>query len=185
MPITAHVSYQLEEHGHNNKEIALIDMSLTLVALDDILLSMEETQDSLLYSLSSGLKGNAESVKGRRYLAHMKSAGTFDDAALQAALAAELGKDVDYVRYVESLRRKAIMTALRAGKRVYVGGVALQPAVRGPFETIDGEFDSKRNKIVVAGFAYGDLQSCLQDCVPQNVVKGGRPTSRGADLRRG
>ena len=160
-------------------------MSLTLVALDDILLSMEETQDSLLYSLSSGLKGNAESVKGRRYLAHMKSAGTFDDAALQAALAAELGKDVDYVRYVESLRRKAIMTALRAGKRVYVGGVALQPAVRGPFETIDGEFDSKRNKIVVAGFAYGDLQSCLQDCVPQNVVKGGRPTSRGADLRRG
>ena len=137
---------------------------------------MEQDKSSLLYSLSTGLKGKSASVRGRQYVAHMKNTGTFDDDALQAAMAAELGKDAEYVRYVESVRRKAIIAALREGKRVYVGGVVLHSAVRGPFDSIDGTFDPKRNKVVVAGFAYGDFQSCLRGCVPQNVVKGARPT---------
>ena len=136
---------------------------------------MEQEKPSLLYSLSTGLKGKSASIKGRNYVAHVKNAGTFDDAALQAALAAELGKDAEYVRYVESLRRKVITAALREGKRVSVGGVGLHPVVKGPFESIDGEFDPKRNKVVVAGFTYGDFQTCLGEVVPQNVVKGGRP----------
>ena len=137
---------------------------------------MEQNQSSLLYSLSTGLKGKSASVRGRQYVAHMKSTGTFDDDALQAAMAVELGKDVEYVKYVESVRRKAIIAALREGKRVYVGGVVLHPVVKGPFESIDGTFDPKRNKVDVVGYAYGDFQSCLRGCVPQNVVKGARPT---------
>ena len=137
---------------------------------------MEKEQGSLLYSLSTGLKGKSASVRGRQYVAHVKGMGTFDDDALQAAMAAELGKDVDYVRYVESVRRKVITAALRDGKRVYVGGMVLHPVVKGPFESIDGPFDPKRNRVDVTGYTYGEFQASLRDSVPQNVVKGGRPT---------
>ena len=137
---------------------------------------MEQEQDSLLYSLSAGLKGKSASVQGRQYVAHMKSMGTFDDDALQTAMAAELGKDADYVRYVESVRRKVITAALREGKRVYAGGMVLHPVVKGPFESIDGTFDPKRNRVDVTGYAYGEFQACLRDSVPQNVVKGGHPS---------
>ena len=141
-----------------------------------MILCMEKEQSSLLYSLSTGLKGKSASVRGRQYVAHMKCTDTFDDEALQAAMATELGKDADYVRYVESVRRKVITAALREGKRVYVGGMVLHPVVKGPFESIDGTFDPKRNRVDVTGYTYGEFQACLRDSVPKNVVEGGRPS---------
>ena len=120
-----------------------IAVPLTYSSFGVMIPFMEKEQGSLLYSLSTGLKGKSASVRGRQYVAHVKGMGTFDDDALQAAMAAELGKDVDYVRYVESVRRKVITAALRDGKRVYVGGMVLHPVVKGPFESIDGTFDPK------------------------------------------
>jgi len=137
---------------------------------------MNEDKESLLYSLSTGLKGASASVGGYSYTARTKSAGSFDMDALTEAVAAASGADVEYIRYLESLRRKEIMKALRAGKKVFLDGVALTASVRGRFDTVDGDFDAERNAVVVTGYTYGALQNGLSGIVPQNVVTGGRPT---------
>ena len=136
---------------------------------------MEEEKTTLCYSLSEGLKGRKDSVSVRRYIARMKSEGSFRDADLCEAIAKETGRDADYIRYLEGVRRRAIIAALKSGKRVYVGGMALAATVKGTFDTIDGEFDPKRNELAVTGFTYGDFQDALKDCAAENVVKGGRP----------
>ena len=136
---------------------------------------MEDEQTTLLYSLGEGLKGRKDSVSVRRYIAHMKSVGTFRDADLWEAMAKSTGRDVEYIQYLEGVRRKAIIAALKAGKRVSVGGVAIAATVKGTFDAVDGEFDPKRNELAVTGFTYGDFQDALKDCVAENVVKGGRP----------
>ena len=136
---------------------------------------MENGQTTLLYSLGEGLKGRKDSVSVRRYIAHMKSEGTFRDADLWEAMAKSTGRDAEYIQYLEGIRRKAIIAALKAGKRVSVGGVAIAATVKGTFDTIDGEFDPNRNELAVTGFTYGDFQDALKDCVAENLVKGGRP----------
>ena len=136
---------------------------------------MEEEKTTLCYSLGEGLKGRKDSVSVRHYIAHMKSEGTFRDADLWEAMAKETGRDVDYIRYLEGVRRRAIIAALKSGKRVSVGGVALAATIKGTFDTIDGEFDPSRNELAVTGFTYGDFQDALDGCAVENVVKGGRP----------
>ena len=136
---------------------------------------MKEEKRTLCYSLGEGLKGRKDSVSVRRYIARMKSEGSFRDADLWEVLAKETGRDVDYIRYLEGLRRRAIIAALKSGKRVYVGGMALAATIKGTFDTIDGEFDPNRNELAVTGFTYGDFQDALGDCAAENVVKGGRP----------
>ena len=136
---------------------------------------MENERTTLLYSLGEGLKGRKDSVSVRRYIAHMKSEGTFRDADLWEAMAKATGRDVEYIQYLEGIRRKVIVAALKAGKRVSVGGVAIAASVKGTFDTIDGEFDPNRNELAVTGFTYGDFQDALKGCAAENVVKGGRP----------
>ena len=67
------------------------------------------------------------------------------------------------------------IAAVKSGKRVYVGGMALAATTKGTFDTIDGEFDPSRNELAVTGFTYGDFQEALGDCAAENVAKGGRP----------
>lgn len=136
---------------------------------------MGNEQTTLLYSLGEGLKGRRDSVSVRHYIAHMKSEGTFRDADLWEAMAKAVGRDVEYIQYLEGVRRKAIIAALKAGKRVSVGGVAIAATVKGTFDTVDGEFDPGRNALAVTGFTYGDFQDALKGCAAENVVKGGRP----------
>ena len=68
------------------------------------------------------------------------------------------------------------LSALKAGKRVSVGGMAIAATVKGTFDTIDGEFDPNRNELAVTGYVYGELQGALGECAAENVVKGGRRT---------
>ena len=136
---------------------------------------MEEEKTTLCYSLCEGLKGRKDSVSVRRYIARMKSEGSFRDSDLWEAMAKETGRDADYIRYLEGIRRRAIIAALKSGKRVYVGGMALAATIKGTFDTIDGEFDPNRNELAVTGFTYGDFQDALDGCAAENVVKGGRP----------
>ena len=70
---------------------------------------MEDEKTTLCYSLGEGLRGRKDSVSARRYIAHMKSEGTFRDADLWEAMAKETGRDADYIRYLEGVRRKAII----------------------------------------------------------------------------
>jgi len=137
---------------------------------------MDEEFPSLSYGLTPGLKGRSASVGVRSYVAHMKSAGSFDIDSLLEAVAKTSGADIEYVRYLESVRRREIVKALRAGKKVFLDGAVLTASLRGNFDTIDGAFDVNRNSVVVTGYTYGSLQDCLKDVVPQNVVTGGRPT---------
>jgi len=137
---------------------------------------MNEENNSLSYTLSTGLKVRPGSVGARPYVAHVKSVGTFDLNALTEAVAKAVGADVGYIRYLESVRRNEIVKALRGGKKVFLDGIALTAAVRGKFDTVDGAFDANRHEVVITGYTYGALQNGLSDIVPQNVVTGGRPT---------
>ena len=65
---------------------------------------MEEEKTTLCYSLGEGLKGRKDSVSVRRYIARMKSEGSFRDADLWEAMAKETGRDADYIRYLGNLR---------------------------------------------------------------------------------
>ena len=150
-------------------------MSLTEVNLNDIINGMESEQTTLRYSLGEGLKGRKDSVSVRRYIAHMKSEGSFGDADLWEAMAKATGRDIEYIQCLEGVRRKAIVAALKAGKRVYVGGVAIAASIKGTFDSVDGEFDPDRNELAVTGFTYGDFQDALKGCPAENVVKGGHP----------
>ena len=73
-------------------------------------------------------------------------------------MAKATGRDIEYIQYFEGVRRKAIVAALKAGKRVYVGGVAIAASIKGTFDSVDGEFDPDRNELAVTGFTYGDFQ---------------------------
>ena len=148
---------------------------LTAARLGGIISDMDNEKTTLRYSLHEGLKGRKDSVSTRRYIAHMKSEGSFKDADLWAAMAEATGRDVEYIQYLEGVRRKAIVAALKSGKRVYAGGMAIAASVKGTFDTVDGEFDPNRNELAVTGFVYGDLQGALGECAAENVVKGGRP----------
>ena len=68
----------------------------------------------------------------------MKSEGTFRDDDLREAMAKETGRDADYIRYLEGVRRRAIIAALKSGKCVSVGGVALAATIKGTRERREG-----------------------------------------------
>ena len=59
--------------------------------MNDIINGMESEQTTLRYSLGEGLKGRKDSVSVRRYIAHMKSEGSFGDADLWEAMAKATG----------------------------------------------------------------------------------------------
>lgn len=65
-------------------------MSLTAARLNDIISSMEEEKTTLCYSLGKGLKGRKDSVSVRRYIARMKSGGSFRDADLWEVMASSI-----------------------------------------------------------------------------------------------
>ena len=137
---------------------------------------MSEQGNTLSYALTPNLGRSAKSVAVKRYSAQMKSTGTFGDAELQEALAAASGAKVEFIRYLEELRRGIIENALKDGKRVFVKGIAVVSGLRGSFLSVDGPFDPKKHKLAVTSYTYGDFQDCLKGLVPENTVKGGNPT---------
>ena len=137
---------------------------------------MNESHDMLLYSLTPNLGRSSRTALVRRYSAQMKSSGTFGDAELQEALAAASGAKVEFVRYLEELRRGIIEKALRDGKKVFVNGIAVMSGLRGSFSSVDGPFNPQKHKLAVTSYTYGDFQDCLKGVVPENAVKGGTPT---------
>ena len=151
-------------------------VSLTLVRLDDRIRYMNKQDSMLSYALTPNLGRSAKSVGVGRYSAQMKSNGTFSDAELQEALAKESGAKVEFVRYIEQLRRGIIEQALRDGKKVFVNGIAVVSGLRGSFSSVDALFDPKKHKLAVTSYTYGDFQDCLKGIVPENTVKGGNPT---------
>lgn len=151
-------------------------VSLTFVGFDDTLPYMSEQGNTLLYALTAHLGRSPKSVGVGRYSAQMKSTGVFGDAELQEALAEASGAKVEFIRYLEELRRGIIENALRDGKRVFVKGIAVVSGLRGSFSSVDGPFDPKKHKLAVTSYTYGDFQDCLKGTVPENTVKGGTPT---------
>ena len=85
-----------------------IAMSLTSTRLDGTLLHMSEQENTLSYALTPNLGRSAKSVAVKRYSAQMKSTGTVGDAEFQEALAAASGAKVEFIRYLEELRRGII-----------------------------------------------------------------------------
>ena len=136
---------------------------------------MNEQNNQLLYALTPNLGRASKSVAVTRYSAQMKSEGTMGDAEFQEALANEAKADVEYIRYLEGLRRRVIEKALKEGKKVYVGGIAVVSGLRGSFSSVDGTFDPAKHKLSVTSFTYGDFKECLDGLVPENAVKGGDP----------
>lgn len=137
---------------------------------------MNERKKALSYALTPNLKRSARSVGDKCYSAQMKSGGTFGDKELQVALAAAAGTTVEYVRYLEDLRRRIVENALREGKKVYLNGVAVELGLRGTFASVDEAFDPEKHRLVATSHTYGDFLHCLADAVPENAVKGGNPT---------
>ena len=137
---------------------------------------MNDQENSLLFALTPNLGRSAKSVAVKRYSAQMKSTGTFGDAELQEALATASGAKVEFIRYLEELRRGIIEKALKDGKKVFVNGIAVVSGLRGSFMSVDGPFDPKKHKLAVTSYTYGDFQDCLKGTVPENTVKGGTPT---------
>ena len=151
-------------------------MALTSVRLDDIICHMDKEEYSLSYALTPNLGRLSKSVGVKHYSAQMKSSGTFGDAELQEALAKESGAKIEFVRYLEQLRRGIIEKALKDGKKVFVNGIAVMSGLRGSFSSVDGPFDPSKHKLAVTSYTYGDFQDCLKGLVPENTVKGGNPT---------
>ena len=137
---------------------------------------MNEQEYSLSYALTPNLGRLSKSVGVKHYSAQMKSSGTFGDAELQEALAKESGAKIEFVRYLEQLRRGIIEKALKDGKKVFVNGIAVMSGLRGSFSSVDGPFDPSKHKLAVTSYTYGDFQDCLKGLVPENTVKGGNPT---------
>ena len=137
---------------------------------------MNEQDNALSYVLTPNLGRPAKSVGVGRYSAQMKSTGTFGDAELQEALATASGAKVEFIRYLEELRRGIIEKALKDGKKVFVNGIAVVSGLRGSFMSVDGPFDPKKHKLAVTSYTYGDFQDCLKGTVPENTVRGGTPT---------
>ena len=109
------------------------------------------------------------------YCAHVKAGETFGDDDLVRELAAAIHQEEAFIRYIERERARVIENALKSGRPVYVGGVANMATIRGPFESIDGEFDPERNSVVVTGFTYGARKKCLGGIVPENLAERARP----------
>ena len=137
---------------------------------------MNEQDNALSYVLTPNLGRPAKSVGVGRYSAQMKSTGTFGDEELQEALATASGAKVEFIRYLEELRRGIIEKALKDGKKVFVNGIAVVSGLRGSFMSVDGPFDPKKHKLAVTSYTYGDFQDCLKGTVPENTVRGGTPT---------
>ncbi len=137
---------------------------------------MNEQDNALLYTLTPNLGRSANLVGVGRYSAQMKSTGTFGDAELQEALATASGAKVEFIRYLEELRRGIIENALKDGKKVFVKGIAVVSGLRGSFSSVDGPFDPKKHKLAVTSYTYGDFHDCLKGACPENTVKGGTPT---------
>ena len=109
------------------------------------------------------------------YCARVKMGETFGDDDLVRELAAAVHQDEAFIRYIERERTQVIENALKSGRRVYIAGVANVATIRGPFETIDGEFDPERNSLVVSSFTYGTRKKCLEEIVPKNLAERARP----------
>ena len=74
---------------------------------------MSELGNTLSYALTLNLGRSAKSAAVKRYSAQMKSTGVFGDAELQEALAAASGAKVEFIRYLEDMRRGIIENALK------------------------------------------------------------------------
>ena len=138
-------------------------------------MSDAETNESSLKYYVYSVPSRLSSQGGKVYCARTKSTARYGDNDLIRDLAAKVNMPEATIRYIESMRKEAIEQALRQGKVVYVGGVANVVTVKGPFDTIDGEFDPDRNKLSVTGFTYGSRRSCLEGVVPENIEKGAEP----------
>lgn len=140
-----------------------------------ILRYMEDDKNSIQYALVPSFLKKRGSAKVSSYTARVKVNSTFGDEDLIREMANASGAKVEYLHYLESLRQSLIADAIKSGRRVSVGGMAIVPTIRGAFKTIDGEFDPSVNKLLVTGFTYGELQDVLKDVVPVNQEKGGSP----------
>ncbi len=138
---------------------------------------MNEQDNALSYTLTPNLGRAANLVGVGRYSAQMKSTGSFGDAELQEALATASGAKVEFIRYLEELRRSIIENALKDGKKVFVNGIAVMSGLRGSFSSVDGPFDPKRHKLAVTSYTYGDFRDCLKGTCPE------RGQGRDADLK--
>ena len=131
--------------------------------------------DSVKYTLQT-IKSKLNVGRAKPvYCAKVKRGKTYRDEDLVRDIVAASNLDESLVRYVEGLRAQMIENALKSGRPVYVGGVANMATIRGPFETIDGEFDPKRNSIVVASYTYGAFKDCLEGLVPENLSESAKP----------
>ena len=118
-------------------------MPLTEVNLNDIINGMESEQTTLRYSLGEGLKGRKDSVSVRRYIAHMKSEGSFGDADLWEAMA--------------------------KGNKVQTPFGLMEPAISGSFDAEDAPFDPKRNKVYVKVTPPKAIRDALKKIVPERL----------------
>ena len=136
---------------------------------------MSEENTSIVYALKPKPRRGGTSAAGNGYLAGVRSTGTYGTDDLLRDVAKATGQSEGLVRFVDTARREAIVAALKAGKRVYLDGLAFAVTVRGPFDTVDGTFDPKRNEIALTSYTYGGLLNCLNGIVPVNEVTGARP----------
>lgn len=136
---------------------------------------MSEENTSIVYALKPKPHRGGASATGNGYLAGVRSAGTYGTDDLLRDVAKATGQSEGLVRFVDSARREAIVAALKAGKRVYLDGLAFAVTVRGAFDTVDGVFDTARNEVALTSYTYGDLLNCLNGIVPENEVTGAHP----------
>lgn len=137
---------------------------------------MKDNQTSITYSLRRIRLGALSGRQGGHYSARTLPTSTYGIDDLCADIADKTEKGEAWVRMYEEARQEAIVSALKAGRRVSVGGVMIAPAVIGSFDTVDGEYDAARNKLVVKCHTFGKLRDCLSDSVPVNSEKGASPT---------
>ena len=131
--------------------------------------------DSVKYTLQT-IKSKLNVGKEKPvYCAKVKRGKTYRDEDLVRDIAAASHQDETFIRYIEGLRAQMIENALKSGRSVYVGGVANVVTIRGPFDSVDGDFDPDRNSLVVAGYTYGPRMRCLEGLVPENLAERARP----------
>lgn len=136
---------------------------------------MSEENTSIVYALRPKPQRNGNPALTNGFLAGVKSSGTYGNDELIRDVAKATGQSEALVQFIDTARREAIVAALKAGKRVYLDGLALAVSVRGAFDTLDGEFDPKRNEVALTSYTYGGLHNCLDGIVPVNEVTGARP----------
>ena len=136
---------------------------------------MSEENTSIVYALKPKPHRDGASAGANGYLAGVRSTGTYGNDDLIRDVAKATGQSEGLVRFIDTARREAIVAALKAGKRVYLDGVAFAVSVRGAFDTLDGGFDPKRNEVALTSYTYGGFHNCLDGIVPVNEVTGARP----------